>query len=213
MSQRRHSTLDHFLNILDTGLRSLAGHNHAARPTPAAQQTDEPLSFQEQQLSGRLMRINHAGEIAAQGLYQGQALTAALPLVREQMQQAAQEEIDHLAWCANRTQELETHTSFLDPFWYIGSVVIGATAGRIGDKWSLGFVAETERQVVKHLNEHLTKLPGKDAKSRAILEQMKIDEQNHATLATKSGGVALPTPIRHAMTLASKIMTKTAFWL
>jgi len=213
MNQRQYSTTDQFLSILDTGLRSFAGENHAARQNPGKQATDKPLSTSEQQLSGRLMRINHAGEVAAQGLYQGQALTAALPEVREQMQQAAQEESDHLAWCAHRTRELDTHTSLLDPLWYTGSVIIGATAGYIGDKWSLGFVAETERQVVNHLNEHLGRLPENDDKSRAILEQMKIDEQHHATLATDAGGAELPQPVRYLMKLASKIMTKSAFWL
>jgi len=213
MEQRQYSKLDQFLNIFDTGLRSFAGENHPARPDPSAQKTNKSLSADEQQLSGRLMRVNHAGEVAAQGLYQGQALTASLPHVRDQMQHAAQEETDHLAWCARRTQALDTHTSRLDPLWYTGSVIIGASAGYLGDKWSLGFVAETERQVVNHLNKHLDKLPENDEKSRAILEQMKIDEQHHATLATNAGGAELPLPVRQLMKLASKVMTKTAFWL
>ncbi|KPJ92022.1 MAG: 2-octaprenyl-3-methyl-6-methoxy-1,4-benzoquinol hydroxylase, partial [Gammaproteobacteria bacterium SG8_11] len=164
-------------------------------------------------LAGRFMRINHAGEVAAQGLYQGQALTARLPKVRAQMEQAALEENDHLDWCKKRATELGKGTSLLDPFWYMGSVVIGAAAGAAGDKWSLGFVAETERQVVKHLDSHLRRLSEHDEKTRAILQQMKADEGRHATSAVKSGGAELPTPIKKAMQLASKVMTKTAYWI
>lgn len=213
MSIRQYSLLDNLLSNVDSGLRTLFGENHSTRLNPAESQEEGELSDTEQQLAGRLMRINHAGEVAAQGLYQGQALTAKLPKVREQMEQAAQEEIDHLAWCKTRAEELGTHTSKLDPLWYAGSVTIGAIAGLAGDKWSLGFVNETEKQVVKHLEGHLEKLPQHDTKSRAILEQMKTDEQHHATTALEAGAADLPTPIKKAMNLTSKIMTKTAFWI
>lgn len=213
MNQRQFSLLDHLLAHVDNGVRTLFGENHATRPNPADTLQENELNATEKQLAGRLMRINHAGEVAAQGLYQGQALTAKLPNVREQMEEAAQEEIDHLAWCKIRTEELGTHTSLLDPVWYMGSVTIGAIAGLAGDKWSLGFVTETERQVVKHLESHLDQLPQHDEKSRAILEQMKIDEQHHATTALEAGAAELPTPIKNAMTLTSKIMTRATYWL
>lgn len=213
MNRRDYTFLDHLVAHVDNGVRTLFGENHATRPNPADSQPEMELSEAETQQSGRLMRINHAGEIAAQGLYQGQALTAKLPNIREQMEQAAQEEIDHLAWCKNRTEILGTHTSYLDPFWYAGSVTIGAIAGLAGDKWSLGFVNETEKQVVEHLEDHLQQLPQQDDKSRAILQQMKTDEQHHATTALEAGAAELPTPIRQVMKLASKVMTRTAYWL
>lgn len=213
MDQRQYRFFDHLIAHVDNGVRTLFGENHATRPNPADSQQDAPLAEAEKQLSGRLMRINHAGEVAAQGLYQGQALTAKLPGVRDQMEQAAQEEIDHLAWCKSRTEKLGTHTSYLDPLWYAGSVTIGAIAGLAGDKWSLGFVNETEQQVVRHLEEHLQRLPVADQKSRAILQQMKSDEQHHATIALQAGAAPLPTAIQKIMSLASKVMTRTAFWV
>jgi ubiquinone biosynthesis monooxygenase Coq7 len=159
------------------------------------------------------MRVNHAGEISAQALYQGQALTAKLPDVRDKMEQAAEEEFDHLNWCQSRLSELDSHTSVLNPAWYAGSFVIGALAGAAGDKWSLGFVAETEHQVVRHLDEHLEKLPAQDARSRAILERMKYDEAQHATVALQSGGAKLPFVVKKLMQLTSKVMTRTAYWI
>jgi ubiquinone biosynthesis monooxygenase Coq7 len=216
---RHYSPLDKLFIQLDTGLRTIfGGVTSSGRPNPAnavpgSAAADAELSEADKTLAGRLMRINHAGEVAAQGLYQGQALTAKLPRVRGQMEQAAIEENDHLEWCRKRATELGTHTSYLDPFWYLGSVAIGAGAGLAGDKWSLGFVAETERQVVKHLEGHLQRLPQHDTKSRAILEQMKIDEGHHATGAVAAGGVELPLPVKQAMGLASKVMTKTAYWI
>ena len=213
MSNRHYSFLDEFISHIDNGVRTLFGENHATRQNPADAQTESELTDADKQLAGRLMRINHAGEVAAQGLYQGQALTAKLPKVRKQMEQAAQEEVDHLAWCKSRARELGTHTSKLDPLWYAGSVTIGAIAGLAGDKWSLGFVNETEKQVVKHLEGHLEKLPEEDTKSRAILEQMKTDEQHHATTALEAGAAELPTPIKKAMTLVSRVMTKSAYWI
>ena len=175
--------------LLDRGMATVFGTPQVTeRNNPADGIEESELSESEKTLSGRLMRINHAGEVAAQGLYQGQALTARLPEVREKMERAALEENDHLAWCKQRTTELGTHTSLLDPLWFTGSAAIGALAGAIGDKWSLGFVAETEHQVIKHLDSHLSQLPAQDAKSRAVLEQMRIDEGQHATVAIAAGG-------------------------
>ncbi len=207
------SPLDQIIDVIDTGLRTVLSKPIAVRESPANTQPDNELSEQDKTLSGRLMRINHAGEVAAQGLYQGQALTAKLPEVRGKMQEAAQEENDHLNWCATRIQELGTHTSYLDPIWYAGSVAIGALAGLAGDKWSLGFVAETEKQVVAHLDEHLHTISFRDDKSRAILEQMKEDEGKHATTAIESGAMDLPPPIKGLMRLTSKVMTRSAYWI
>ena len=214
MTSRHYSTLDRLIEVLDTGLRSVF---HAAPPTeranPADTQTEVELSEQERDLAGRLMRINHAGEVAAQGLYQGQALTARLPQVRDKMQRAADEENDHLNWCASRIHDMGTHTSYLDPLWYAGSVAIGALAGIAGDKWSLGFVAETEHQVVRHLDSHLSQITEQDGKTRAILEQMREDEGKHATVALEAGGAELPPPIKALMKLTSKLMTRAAYWI
>lgn len=214
MLTRHYSKLDQLIDIFDNGLRTVFGAApQGERANPAAALPEAELSAADKVLAGRLMRINHAGEVAAQGLYQGQALTAKLPQVREKMQQAADEENDHLDWCASRIQELGTRTSLLDPFWYAGSVSIGALAGAIGDKWSLGFVAETEHQVVHHLDRHLAQLNPADTKTRAILEQMKVDEGRHATTALEAGGAELPAPVRALMQLTSKVMTKTAYWI
>ena len=197
---------------LDTGLRTLFGKpNITERANPENTVAEGELTLSEKDLAGRLMRINHSGEVAAQGLYQGQALTAKLPEVRQKMERAAQEENDHLDWCEQRINELGTHTSYLNPLWYLGSVTIGATAGLAGDKWSLGFVAETEHQVVRHLSSHLNQVAENDHKSRAILEQMKEDEGQHATVAVNAGGAELPLPLKKFMALASKVMTKTAY--
>jgi ubiquinone biosynthesis monooxygenase Coq7 len=158
------------------------------------------------------MRVNHAGEVAAQALYHGQAVTAKLPEVRAEMEHAAEEENDHLAWCEERIRELGGEVSALQPFWYAGSFALGALAGAIGDKWSLGFVAETEKQVVKHLEEHETQLPAEDQKTRAILKQMKQDEAEHGEKAMQAGGAELPEVVQLMMSLSSKVMTKTAYW-
>ncbi len=209
---RDYSPLDRLIAQFDTGLRTVFGQPITTeRADPADAVEDGELSDQERQLSARLMRINHAGEVAAQGLYQGQALTARLPEVRDKMERAALEENDHLAWCENRVEELGGHTSYLNPLWYLGSVTIGALAGLAGDKWSLGFVAETEHQVVRHLDDHLARISPNDHKSRAILEQMKIDEGQHATTALAAGGAPLPAPIQGLMKLTSKVMTTLAY--
>lgn len=215
MNQRHYSPFDQFILIVDQGLRTVFGAPQTTgRANPANAVTQNAaLSATEAKLSGALMRVNHAGEVAAQGLYQGQALTAKLPNVREKMERAAQEENDHLAWCAQRCKDLGTHTSLLDPVWYAGSMAIGAAAGLAGDKWSLGFLAETEHQVVRHLDQHLEKLPQSDTKSRAVLEQMRIDEGQHATTAVQAGGADLPYPVKQFMRVTSKVMTETAFWI
>lgn len=211
---RHYSPFDHLIMGLDQAVRTVFGRPQVTeRPDPAADVPDAELSAQERRVAVGLMRVNHAGEVAAQGLYQGQALTARLPEVRDKMERAALEENDHLAWCENRLKELDSRTSLLNPLWYVGSFTIGALAGLAGDKWSLGFVAETEHQVIRHLDEHLTRLPAQDAKSHAILEQMKIDEAHHATVALGAGGAALPEPVKQAMAITSKVMTKTAYYL
>ncbi len=211
---RQFSALDHFLINIDSGMRTLFGAPEVTeRSNPADTQPEGDISESDMQLAGRLMRINHAGEISAQGLYQGQALTAKLPEIRQQMERAAQEENDHLAWCENRCKELGTHVSYLSPFWYLGSLTLGAIAGKAGDKWSLGFVAETEHQVVRHLDSHLTQLSPDDRKSRAILEQMKEDELHHAVIAENAGGANLPAAVKLAMKITSKVMTKGAYYL
>ena len=214
MTDRTYSPLDQLLGGLDQALRTVFGPPpEAQRPNPAAALPEADLDTAQRELAARLMRINHAGEICAQALYQGQAVTAQLPNVRDKMEQAAAEENDHLAWTAERLRELGSHTSYLNPLWYAGSFAIGATAGLAGDKWSLGFVAETERQVVRHLDGHLERLAPADEKSRAILEQMREDEGKHATVAIESGAAALPEPIRQLMRLMSKVMTTTAYWI
>jgi len=212
MQTRDYSPADKFLMHLDTGLRTVFGRPRVTeRPNPGENIDEAELTQAEKDLAGRLMRINHAGEVAAQGLYEGQALTARLPQVRDKMERAAMEENDHLAWCESRINELGSHKSLLNPLWYGGSLAIGAIAGLAGDKWSLGFVTETERQVVRHLDSHLAQLSDKDQKSRAILEQMKEDEGQHATTALHAGGAELPGPIKKLMALTSKVMTKAAF--
>ena len=213
-NSRQYSALDHLLFNIDTGVRTLLGAPEVTeRKNPADAQPEAELSDTEKKLSGRLMRINHAGEVSAQGLYQGQALTAKLPDIRDQMVRAAQEENDHLDWCEKRCKELGTHVSLLSPVWYLGSLTIGAIAGKAGDKWSLGFVAETEHQVVRHLDSHLKEISPEDARSRAILEQMKEDELHHAVIAEEAGSADLPGAVKAAMKVTSKIMTRSAYYL
>ena len=214
MTTRQYSPFDQFIHGLDQALHTTAGPApEPSRPNPAAAHAEAELTAAERELAGRLMRVNHAGEISAQALYQGQALTARLPTVRDKMEQAAVEENDHLAWTAERIRELGTHTSRLAPLWYAGSFAIGALAGIAGDKWSLGFVVETERQVIRHLDAHLAQLPAHDARDRSILEQMKEDEARHATTALGAGAIEFPEPVKRLMALTSKVMTGTAYWL
>lgn len=213
-TQRHYSPLDRLLIQLDTGLRTLLGSPIPTdRPDPSEGLPEADLTDAERREAMRLMRINHTGEVCAQALYQGQALTARSAEVKELMQESAAEENDHLIWCQRRVEELGGRVSFLSPLFYIGSLSLGAAAGLAGDKWSLGFLAETERQVESHLDGHLGRLAEQDNKTRAIVEQMKEDERKHATTATDAGGAELPFPIRQAMRLASKVMTKTTYWL
>lgn len=209
---RNYNPFDRLLINLDQAVRTVFGRPMGTeRPGPADTCAEPELSPQEQAEAARLMRVNHAGEVCAQALYQGQALTARLPDVRTHMERAAAEENDHLIWCTARIRELGGSTSLLNAAWYAGAFAIGALAGTAGDKWSLGFLAETERQVAEHLDRHLQRLPPQDVKSRAILEQMREDEARHATTALKAGGAPLPWPIRRAMQLASRVMTETAY--
>lgn len=214
MTTRDYTSFDRLLMQLDKAVRTVFGSPSVTeRPNPADAQPDTELSADERHLVTGLMRVNHAGEVSAQALYQGQALTAKLAEVRGRMDQAAMEENDHLAWCQQRLTELGSHTSVLNPLWYAGSFAIGALAGLAGDKWSLGFVVETEKQVVHHLEGHLERLPAQDHKSRAILEQMKDDEAHHATTALQAGSAELPLPVKQLMRLTSKVMTNTAYFL
>lgn len=211
-TQRHYSPIDRLLLQADTAMRTLLPFSgHPSRPSPAIVQPEVTLDKQQSRHVAGLMRINHTGEVCAQALYQGQALTAKLPQVRQAMEHAAQEEVDHLAWCEQRIRQLGSHTSVLNPLFYGMSFGIGAAAGIISDRVSLGFVAATEHQVVKHLDEHLLQLPAEDEKSRAILAQMRSDEQTHAESALDAGGARFPAPIRLGMSLLSKVMTKSTY--
>lgn len=203
--------LDSFLAAADRALRAVLAPAQGARPTPEAPETD--LSEAERQEAARLMRVNHAGEVAAQALYHGGALFARDTRTREMLQRAAREEADHLAWCGSRLTELGSRPSLLNPLWYAGSFAIGALAGLAGDRASLGFVAETERQVESHLDDHLARLPPGDGRSRAILEAMRADEIGHGSTARAAGGVELPSPVREIMRRTARVMTRTAYRL
>lgn len=212
MTERDYTPFDRLMMSVDQAVRTLFGAPEVTeRPNPAQSLPETELSDAERDHVARLMRINHTGEVCAQALYQGQALTARLNEVRESMERAALEENDHLDWCDTRIRELGGRTSLLNPVWYAGSFAIGAAAGLAGDKWSLGFVAETERQVESHLDAHLADVPPEDERTRVILEQMKEDEVGHAAKAVAAGGAALPAPIRSAMKLMSKVMTTTVY--
>ena len=214
MTTRNYSPFDRLLLQVDKAVRTVFGPAPTTeRPDPAVGLPEAELDAVERRRAAGLMRVNHAGEVSAQALYQGQALTAKLAEVRSKMERAALEENDHLAWCERRLTELDSHTSVLNPLWYAGSFAIGALAGLAGDKWSLGFVVETERQVVQHLDEHLARLPEQDQRSRAILGQMKEDETRHATSALNAGGAELPEPVKQLMRLSSTVMTRSAYYL
>ncbi len=214
MKTRQLNPLDRLLAVTDEALRTtMAGKPPSLRQNPSADIAEPDLDDAQRRHSAGLMRVNHAGEIAAQALYQGQALTAKLDGTRLAMENAASEENDHLAWCAERVEELGYDTSRLAPLWYAGSFAIGAIAGLAGDRWSLGFVAETERQVADHLQTHLEMLPEADSKSRQIVAQMHEDETRHGATARAAGGSPLPGPVRAMMSLTAKFMTKTAYWV
>jgi ubiquinone biosynthesis monooxygenase Coq7 len=204
---------DRFIIAFDRGLRTLFAPAQTLRPVPGEELGDVPLSERQRREVAALMRVNHSGEICAQALYQGQALTAHDAAAKGALERAAREETEHLAWTERRIDALGGRKSLLNPLWYAGSFALGAAAGFLGDRWNLGFLAETERQVVEHLDGHLRQLPAEDEKSRAILEQMRDDEGRHATSALRHGGAVLPGPARFAMRLASRVMTRTAFWI
>ncbi|MEK9826181.1 MAG: 2-polyprenyl-3-methyl-6-methoxy-1,4-benzoquinone monooxygenase [Methylotenera sp.] len=207
----RYSTLDKIITEFDTGLRTLLAKPHSVRPHPDRDVAEASLSSTEKQHAAALMRINHTGEVCAQALYSGQALTARTAATSNTMQQAAREETEHLAWCESRIHELGGRTSLLNPLFYAGSFAIGAIAGALGDKWSLGFLEETEKQVGEHLNSHLNQLPAADEKSRKIVEQMRTDEAKHANDAKHLGAAELPTPVKFCMKHMSKVMTATTY--
>lgn len=201
---------DRLIARVDNALRTLSGAVYAARPNPAGPMLGEDLSPEDRRLAGSLMRVNHVGEVCAQALYQAQALTARTETLRQQMDQASREEGDHLAWTQERLKELGDRPSLLNPLWYAGAFGVGLLAGRLGDRASLGFVVETERQVEEHLAGHLDRLPVADVRSRAIVEVMKDDERRHAEEALDAGGAPLPTPLRLLMQVAARVMTTTA---
>ena len=209
---RKLTRTDNLIHQFDTVLRTLVPHAaQSSRPTPAVKALDGDMDDAERQHAEGLMRINHTGEVCAQALYQGQGLTAKLTDTRNQMEHAAQEEVDHLAWCDQRLKELDGRTSYLNPLFYAASFGLGAAAGAVGDRVSLGFVAATEEQVGRHLDAHLKTLPAGDRRSRAILEQMRADEAHHERWALEAGGARFSTPVKFGMRLVSKVMTKSVY--
>ena len=213
-NQRNYSPLDRLCLGIDQTLKSICGKTiPARRPYPAHNTPEGTLTAEQRKHSAALMRINHAGEVCAQALYHGQGLVSRLPLVREKMLEAAKEEGDHLAWCSQRITELGSHTSYLNPFWYMGSFIIGLSAGLISDEYSLGFLAETELQVVQHLEKQLDLLPIEDEKSHLILQQMQKDEAQHRDDALQAGAAELPSFFKSLMHFTSKMMVKVTYWI
>ena len=202
--------LDQLITTFDLGLRTVFATPHASRPYPASATPEAGMSEAEKNRAAALMRVNHVGEVCAQALYAGQALTTRNEKVRAELEHAAREETDHLAWCETRITELGGRKSLLNPLWFGGAFGMGVVAGLMGDKWNLGFLAETERQVEAHLDGHLQQLPEVDARSRAVVEQMKTDEAQHAQTAIDHGGASLPAPVKLAMRVAADVMRKTA---
>lgn len=214
MHARQLTPLDKLLASANNALRTVAAPaGRPARPNPADGVDEADLTEAEKRHAAGLMRVNHAGEVAAQALYQGHATVARDESIEEQMQQAADEEFDHLAWCEFRIRELGYEPSVLSPIWYAGAYAIGAASGVLGDKWSLGFIAETEKQVCDHLDSHLDKLPEHDARSRAIVKQMHEEEAEHGENAKDAGAADLPQPVKQLMEMTAGIMTKTAYWV
>lgn len=212
MTARQLTPLDRLISGVDSALRTVAAPTrHTARDNPAGDIPEQPLSDSEKSHSAGLMRVNHAGEIAAQGLYQGHAAVARDPAIEQQMQQAADEEMDHLGWCEQRLAELGEKPSRLSPVWYAGAFVVGAASGVLGDRWSLGFIEETEKQVSDHLTGHLGRLPASDEKSRAIVSRMRDEEEQHGANARAAGAAILPAPIRRLMRLTARVLTGTAY--
>ncbi len=214
MQKRALTPLDRLLAGVDNALRTVAAPaGHPARPNPANGLPPADMDAKKKSHAAGLMRVNHAGEVAAQALYQGHAAVARDTSIEAQMQQAADEEFDHLAWCEQRLNELGERTSVLSPLWYAGAFVIGAASGALGDKWSLGFIAETERQVCDHLDRHLEGLPADDARSRAIVATMRDEERQHGEDAVAAGAAELPWPVKKLMQATARVMTRTAYWI
>jgi ubiquinone biosynthesis monooxygenase Coq7 len=209
----RTPSIDSLILHFDGALRVLNGVGHPARPSPAAPVEEKQLSEPERNVSARLMRVNHCGEVCAQALYLGQGLTSRDPNIKATMQQAAREETDHLLWCESRLTELNSRKSYLNPIFYTMSFISGAFSGLLGNRFNLGFVAATEEQVVKHLEKHLQGLPSEDRRSKAILEQMQLDEEEHRTNALSEGGMDFPKPFKSVMATISKVMTRTTHWI
>lgn len=207
------SLLDSLLVAADEALRALSGAGSPARPSPAAEDRAIPASARDRDLSGRLMRVNHTGEVCAQALYSGQSLVARDPHIRAALRHAAAQERDHLAWCRERIRDLGSRTSLLDPLWYAGSFAWGIASGLAGDRWSLGFLSETEDQVERHLEGHLDRLPPDDGGSRAVVRQMREDEARHAATGRALGGAELPMTVKSAMRAAARLMTGTTYWV
>jgi ubiquinone biosynthesis monooxygenase Coq7 len=205
--------LERLIVSFDRGLRTVFGPAVSARVVPGEDVHDADMTPAAREHAAALMRVNHVGEVCAQALYQGQALTSRTSEAQAALERAAHEETEHLAWTEQRLTELGGRKSFLNPMWYAGSFAIGAAAGLLGDRWNLVFLGETERQVVEHLQGHLRKLPPEDEKSRAIVGEMCLDESRHATTALQHGGAELPAPVRGLMRLASRVMTGTAYWI
>ncbi len=212
-SSRLYSLADKILIQVGSGLQTIFAKPSTTNRNIKFSKNKESINPKQINLSASLMRVNHSGEVCAQALYQGQAVFAKSEQVKASLIESAEEENDHLNWCKTRLEELDSNTSLLNPIWYIGSFTIGLTAGAIGDKWSLGFIAETEKQVAKHLDSHLSRLPKRDIRSYDIINQMKIDETRHAVNAIDYGGEPLPKFIKSLMTVTSKIMTVTAFYI
>jgi ubiquinone biosynthesis monooxygenase Coq7 len=214
MQERRLTPVDRLLAGANNALRTIAAPaGRPARKNPAGDIDETDLSDKQKTHAAGLMRVNHAGEVAAQALYQGHAMVARDPNIEQQMQSAANEEFDHLAWCEQRLTELGSRPSVLSPIWYSGAFAIGAASGILGDKWSLGFIAETEKQVCAHLDSHLEELPDNDDKSRAIVTQMRDEEEEHGKNAIEAGAAELPAPLQRLMQLTAKVMTNTAYRL
>ena len=212
MNQRSLSPLDRLLSGINNALTTVARPpTRATRANPASDIPESNLSTDEKSHAAGLMRVNHAGEVAAQGLYQGHAVASRDPSIEQQMRHAADEELDHLGWCEQRLDELGSRPSVLGPVWYAGAFMLGAASGALGDRWSLGFVEETERQVSEHLTGHLDALPPSDARSRAIVMQMRDEEEMHGENARLAGASGLPDPVKSLMRLTARIMTRTAY--
>lgn len=205
------ASLDSFIAGFDRALRTVSGVTRASRPSPAQEVPDAEIDARSRAHAAALMRVNHVGEVCAQALYQGQALTARDPATRHALEEAAREEEDHLAWSAERIRELDGRPSLLNPLWYAGAFTLGAVAGAAGDRWNLGFLAETERQVEEHLAGHLGRLPPEDERTRVLVEAMRADEARHRDTALRLGAAQLPSPMRAAMRLASGVMTRVAY--